>query len=506
VVRIALLVLVAAACVEEKYRCVDDLDCNLGADGVCEVDKLCTNASVTCSTGREYGPLQGPISGTCYDERRDPLNPCAEGQPPARGENACTAAVCEAMPSCCRSGWSEACVKQAQLRCTTPPHEVVCDTRIAITAVRGTGTEVWTATFTPDDGWGTPVPYAPAASLSWFAPARDTIQPRLGVFSAGSADPPVNATLTIDGTTHTLDARAYFQAQSIDFSRDAHDVLVLGSQGGGAAFYETFDLDTKIRRPFQKQFTHRTVVGEVNRDMYPDIASCNSNGSYVATLNEPPAEGTKFRQLGVSSGDTINGMETTTMPDNARSIEFADVDNNGALDLIVAGKHVRIHSPASPDEPLNASVHTLNFDCLPPMSPAGTCTGAQQAIVSWVATARPGIDRTTLIAAPWANLMNGNAERRIFEIELDRTSLVSQTFVPMGPCLTSCDKRWVAIATRDLDGDHVMDIIAIDEILNIYTTSSRNGGTLQMTMPLMQPGQLATDVRLTVTGAPYVSP
>ncbi len=496
---------ILGACVEENYRCEVDEDCNLGADGVCEIDKRCTIRSVTCDTGREYGPLQGAISGTCYDERRDPSNPCAEGQPPARGDNACTAAVCDAMPACCRSSWSEACVKQAQIRCTTPPDEVVCDTRVAITAVRGTASEVWTLTFTPGAGWSDPVSHQPAASLSWFAPARDTTEPRLGVFSAGSSTPPINTTLTIDGMVHTLEARSYFQAQSIDFSRNAHDVLVLASQGGGT-FYELFDLDTKERRAFEKQLAVRTVVGEINRDMYPDIASCANNGAYTATLNEEPATGTKYRQLGVSSGDTINGQETDTIAQQSRSIEFADLDNNRALDMIVAGKHVRMHMPASDDEPLNASVHTINLDCLPPFAPIGSnCNGNEQAAVSWVATARPGIDRTTLIAAPWADGPTG-PERRIYELEMSRSGIVSQSFVSMGPCGATCNQRWVAIATRDLDGDHIMDVIAVDENINIYTSSSRNDTGLGLTQQVGQPLESISNVRISITGAPFPSP
>ena len=497
-----LVALAVIGCVEENYRCENDADCNLGADGVCEVEKRCTIRSVNCTTGREYGPLQGALSGTCYDERRDPLNPCAEGQPPARGENTCTAAVCDALPACCRSGWSEACVKQAQLRCTTPPDEVVCDTRIAITALRGgmVAPEVWTATLVPPGSWTAPVSYQ-AASLSWFAPARDTTAPRLGIFSEGMVAPPVNATLTIAGNTHDLAARVYYLGQSVDFARNAHDVLVLGSQGGGS-FYELFDLDTLERTEYMKPFTQRTVVGEVNRDMYPDIASLNNNGAYLTTLNEATGDDTS-RQLGTTGGDQIAGQDTTSIDESGRSIEFADLDNNRALDMIVSGKQMRAHMPPNDNEALNASVHTINIDCLPPLSPATSCVPAQQATASWVATAKPGIDRTTLIAAPWTNLTNGVPERSIFEIEVTAGGITTRPPLQIGACLTSCDKRWVAIATRDLDGDHVMDILAVDEILNVYTSSSRAGGTLELTLPISHPSTSVSNVQLTITGAPF---
>lgn len=492
-VRAIIALALFAGCVEEDYRCAKDTDCNLGADGACEVDKRCTIRSATCDTGREYAPLQGTISGTCYDERRDPLNPCAEGQPPARGESTCMAAVCDAMPACCRSGWTSACVQQAQLRC----EELVCDTRIAITAVRGMTTELWTATYTPftTPPWSLPERYEPASSLSWFAPRRDETEPRLGVFSQGSFEPPINATLTIGSDVYELDARSYFQAQSIDFSRDAHDVLLLASSGGGKAIYETFDLDTRERHAFEKQYTVRTVVGEINRDGFPDIASCNNGGGYAAVLNEDPVAGTDFRILGTSSGDVINGQPTPTMNIEGRSIEFSDADNNRALDMIVAGRQVRLHMPPGEGDVLNASSLTVSIDCDPPQSPAGSCPGAEQAAVSWVATARPGIAKTTVIAAPWPG-------RVIYELEVDRTGILSQSFVPMGGCGAVCDKKWVAVATRDLDGDHIMDLIAVDENINIYTSRSSTGGALDLTLMIDQPRESITNVRITVTGAP----
>ena len=496
--RVAIILAVGAlwGCVEADYHCKKDMDCNLGEDGACEVDERCTIRSASCDTGREYGPLQGAVSGTCYDERRDPLNPCAEGQPPARGESACMAEICGVMPACCRSGWNSACVQQAQLRC----QDLVCDTRIAISAVRTASTELWTATYHPTSGWSMPEHHEPASTLSWFAPARGEIEPRLGVFTHGTVDPPVNASLAIGGDTYTLEPRQYYQAQSIDFERNAHDVLLLSSLGGGA-FYETFDLDTMQRHPFEKQYTVRTVVGEVNRDGYPDIASCNNGGGYAAILNEPPMANEDFRTLGVSAGDTINGQATPLMNIESRSIEFSDVDGNGALDMVVAGRQIRVHMPPSDAESLNASSQFVSIDCDPPQSPVSGCSGAEGAVVSWVATARPGIDRTTLIAAPWATIMNG-PERRIYELQVDPSGIVGMDTVDMGPCGAACDKRWVAVATRDLDGDHIMDIIAVDENINIYTSRSTLGGALDLTLMIDQPRESITNVRITVTGAP----
>lgn len=483
-----------AGCVEENFTCRKDSDCNLGDDGRCELDQRCTVRSTTCETGREYGPLQGVLSGTCFDVRRDPANPCAEGQPPARGDSACMAEICDVMPACCRSSWSGACVQQAQLRCD----DLVCDTRIAITAQRSTSTELWTATYHPDTQWDMPVRYEPASTLSWFAPARGELEPRLGVFTHGIPDPPTPATLDLAGATYQLEPRSYFQAQSIDFERNGHDVLLLGSATGGPT-YETLDLDTMERRAFAKQYTTRTVVGEVNRDGYPDIASCNNGGGYAAILNEE--EGTE-RTFGVSAGDTINGQPTPGMAVEARSIEFSDVDGNGALDLLVAGRQIRAHMPPTDAEPLNASSQFVSIDCMPPQSPAGNCTGPEGAVVSWVATALPAKDRTRVVAVPFG--VNGQLpERRIYLLDVSPGGIApAPPTVEIGSCVGQCDKRWVAVASRDLDGDHVMDLIVVDENLNIYTSRSTIDGKLVPTLQIDQPRESITNVRLVVTGAP----
>lgn len=510
VTRAALVLALLASCAEDDFRCDDDLDCDLGADGACEVDDRCTIRSATCDTGREYAPLQGALSGTCYDERRDPLNPCAEGQPPARGDSsACMAAICEAMPACCRSGWTSACVQQAQLRCTAPGEEVVCDTRIAITAIRASVPELWTATYHPHRAWIHTRDIDDATSLSWFAPRRGETEPRLGAITQGSVDPPVNATLLIDDVFVTnLEARPYYQAQSIDLARDAHDVLLLGSFAASEGYYETLDLDTMAKHEFTGGLTVRTVVGEVNRDGFPDIASCNNNiAGYGVALNEEPAAGTDYRRIGPTTGDAFNTGATMTMNIEHRSVEFSDVDDNRALDLLVAGRQVRAHMPMTEADSLNASRDSIPIDCMPPRLVGATCGGVDAAFVSWVATARPGLDRTTVVMAPWVERATPRPEDRIiYELEVSQAGIDNMTFVPMAGCGPVCDKKWVAIASRDLDGDHVMDLIAVDENINIYTSRSSMGGALELTLMITQPRESITNVRLTVTGAPIVNP
>src|SRR6185436_2028753 len=101
---------------------------DVGTAGRCELDHRCSQIDATCSTNRRYSDHAGAVANTCFDDRATPLNLCAAGQAPAIPDK-CAATVCQQLPSCCATGWSEACVQQAQILCP----EVQCDTRIAIT-------------------------------------------------------------------------------------------------------------------------------------------------------------------------------------------------------------------------------------------------------------------------------------------------------------------------------------------------------------------------------------
>ena len=129
-VRHALLLVALTACFEDRYRCDEDADCDLGTGGRCERDGYCTSHDLDCPTARSYEEHAGSLTSTCYDDREAPLNPCAGGQPPAPLEG-CFADVCARLPAFCELAWTDACVQLAQEAC-----DVTCDTRLAITATR----------------------------------------------------------------------------------------------------------------------------------------------------------------------------------------------------------------------------------------------------------------------------------------------------------------------------------------------------------------------------------
>ena len=80
---------------------------------------------------------------------------------------------------------------------------------------------------------------------------------------------------------------------------------------------------------------------------------------------------------------------------------------------------------------------------------------------------------------------------------LDLAQAATYTFPPCtGPC-----PPIIAVVARDLDGDHQLDIIAIDSELQVYTAL---GSQLQLTRAIKLPVTLPTvfEVRTSVTGAP----
>ena len=72
----------ASACVEDRYTCETDADCDLGEAGRCEVDQRCTAFDPSCPLHRRYADHSGSVSATCFNDHIAPANLCAAGQPP----------------------------------------------------------------------------------------------------------------------------------------------------------------------------------------------------------------------------------------------------------------------------------------------------------------------------------------------------------------------------------------------------------------------------------------
>ena len=274
----ALLVLIVAGCVHDSYECTADTDCNIGTAGRCETDHRCTAIDDNCPTGRSYTTHSGDVSGQCYAGTVPLANACMGGQPAATNDG-CAATVCALLPSCCLSGWSEACAAQAQASCP----EQACSTRIAITATKSGVTELWEIEW-QGTSWRGIRHSDRELWMGYAAPPPGSIDPRLVGFHTNPT-----TLVTGNGTTFPLPAgRAYHEVTSVDFDRDRRDVVALTWDDGGAppnAGIQILHLDDSSTRdiPASDVAIVGLTWGAYDDDAYPDAAA----GRFNKALDEP---------------------------------------------------------------------------------------------------------------------------------------------------------------------------------------------------------------------------
>lgn len=486
----ACLPLCAAGCLDPDYHCTTNPDCDVGEAPRCEVDRRCTAYDVTCDSHRRYSDHSGPASNTCFDDTVTPLNLCAAGQPPAHS-GACAATVCKALPSCCNTGWSEACVQQAQLSCS----DVVCDTRIAITATDKMGaTQLIDLTW---DGahWMTRSD-ARKGVLAWLAPAPGQIQPRLAGFAAtGSA-------LVYDGGSVPLPAdRSYLEATSVDFDRDGRPTAVLGyTDLNGNPRLDVVKLDDGSSRSIST-LAARLSWGDLDHDAFPDgMATSTSPGSGTyRLLTNAEVTTDRTRTIGAAIDSSMAAGVTTGSP-AVRGFDWIDVNRDHQLDAIAYGSGINVHL----GQALGLSdTPQIRVDCNPPAL-VTTCNGSgtttdTQTLQSFAGAAVPEAAGTAVVIAEFPIAPTAPTLYRVGVTgsALDLAQAATYTFPPCtGPC-----PPIVAVVARDLDGDHQLDLIAIDSELQVYTAL---GSQLQLTRAIQLPKTIPTvfEVRTSVTGAP----
>jgi hypothetical protein len=472
-----------AACVKPDYQCTSDHDCDVGTAGRCELDHRCTAIDPNCETHRRYSDHSGPESGTCFDDHVAPINLCAAGQPPALPD-ACAADVCQALPSCCSTGWSEACVQEAQILCS----DVVCDTRIAITANKPGRTELWDLRW---DGaaWSAQLDVRQSV-LAWLAPAPGDGAPRLAGFANGA--------LTLDdvsipvATTHN-----YIEASSVDFDRDGRATVALGFNEAGSPHLEITKLDDGSSREVTTAAVTRLSWGDVDHDAFPDgIAEAGTQTRYHLLSNSEADD--RSRQIDDRVSTTVSGgtsSMTANNPPPVRSFDWIDLDGDHQLDVVAYGYSVDVH-PGKGDA-IGTTV-LIRIDCDPPTSSSG-CDTTVQADQAFAGAALPARTGPALVIAT-------HPKRALYRTELRgmpaNTSLSPYTF-PVEACGNSCPPI-IAVVVRDLDGDHALDVIAIDGDLQVYTGLAADNLQLRAAIKLpttpANPGFFA--VRTSVSGAP----
>jgi hypothetical protein len=474
-VRLLLLLALAPACIDDHYTCTVDADCNLGSGGRCELDQHCTAYDATCPLGRRYTAHSGSASGMCFDDTVAPLDPCASGQPPAPASDACAATVCAALPACCATGWFDACVQQAERQCG-----LKCDTRIAVTAERNTlanpkSTELYDLRY---DGtqWkrmqrrdNDTTAGGRREFLGWLAPAPGTNEPRLVGLDANALALVVGEGGGALAFPIGLD-RNYDSMASVDFDRDGHDKAVLASYDATTAGDDVIDLSTGGEHELTISATPLESWGDYDADPFPDaVAAVGASQTYRMLQNT--ADGDDARRL--ASG--IDSAQTVGEDPQVRSFEWIDLDGNGRLDLVVFGSDVQIHFGTPPDHLSDQA--SLRFDCDPPArTGSSTCT-APDINVAFAGTAIIDPDGTTSLILAVDNTTTATSRAmNVYRLHFSGMAPKTLDTLTVQPTCPTCVMR--AFVARDLDGDGVLDLVAIDSNLNVYVAASRADPTV----------------------------
>lgn len=480
--RLVLAIVMASACVHDSYRCHEDTDCTGVLAGRCEADGRCTQYDASCKLTQRSYVHADTETGACFLGQASLQNLCAPDQSPARpAATGCVHDVCETLPSCCQTGWTEACVIEAQ-RC----NDVTCETRVAITASRGSAEfAVYDAAYDPAAGGWQVTPHPEFVNYAAFvAPAPGTSAPRLAGFTSPS-------TLAIDdGQTIALDpARDYHDITSVDFDRDLRDTIVLDWQDAANHLQQltVFSLgDDTPPRDLDTGFSNRMSWGATQDetgfvDGFPDVVTSNAN-SYKILPNDADLNGVRGFATGVAS--TFDAANTNGAGGATHEFVWGDVDGDHKLDLVAFGNSIRVHTGVFSMDP------AVDFDCLPP---SATPTCALES-VAFNGAILPGAS-PRIIAAPFAS---PTPVRELIAIGRDGSSTTVSAADPMCP---SC--QFEAVIVRDLDGDHQPDILAIDNALTFVMALSSTDPTLRTlttAKPLAAPPLLYNLVRVSVSG------
>ena len=432
----------------DSYHCDTDSDCDVGVAGRCELDRRCTVFDPACSSERSYTDHSEALSGRCFDDHAIPVNACAAGQAPAVRAD-CYTSVCDAEPACCTTAWSEACVLEAQLRCP----ELRCETQVAITATKGATTELWQLAWGPS-GWTRPRPPESETFLVWLAPAPGSARPRLATLQD------TRRTLVVDGAPYSVADRPYQWLTSVDFDRDGRDTIALSSGDAMNPFkIELIELTADVRREISTPATQRLTFADYDHDAFPDAFAFSGNTYHVlASVGDDGAP----RELAPTTANSIpNGAANNTMgTSGVHGLEIADLDRDHQLDLIATGNTVRVHlaQPRIRDQP------SLSIDCTPPVAPGSACDPTVAAFASAVVPTLTG-------AALYVGLF---PQRTLYRGDVMGTP-AAITFTPIEmPCpdLFGLCPGFIGMFARDLDGDHQIDLVAIDANLALVTLLS----------------------------------
>jgi hypothetical protein len=175
-----------------------------------------------------------------------------------------------------------------------------------------------------------------------------------------------------------------------------------------------------------------------------------------------------------------------------QAFSWADLDGDGVLDLVMFGSEVRIHygnDTRAPNSP------RVQIDCNPlAVNPPVTCVGTDIDVVGTPVFTANGTQLAISIDDGTRNLYRVDFSGKTAAL---RPAILSQTCA--GGTGTTCAPIR-AIVARDVDGDHQLDLIAIDAALVVYVRFA-NGTITTIQPPAALPTTNFKVVRASVSGA-----
>lgn len=470
VIRLAWLVVFLAGCYRDRYTCERDSQCDVEG-GRCEIDELCTGFDESCPTKRSYQHA-GDQTGLCFDDAVVPINLCAGGQSAAKREGPCLEAVCARLPMCCDIAWTDACVQLAQQEQTC---ELRCDTRIAIGATKGT-TELWDLRWV-GDRFEIPTKVTELTTLlQWVAPAPGELEPRLAGVHGNKILVGAHE-LPFDGS------RDYQTISTIPFSRDGRDTIAVSSKCDAMSPCDV-EFTLEIFEPAIEE--HRTFVvpggvalswGDIdhNDDAFIDAVvrkggQASNQYSYLLNLDGDD----HLRQL-VDKAVGVLGGGPTQGGVGVRQTDWLDLDGDANLDLAVFGSQVALHHNATGLRDVPEEL----IDCSPPV--VGGCAAADEPDfegASFAGCALPDPTKPSVVFAtfPDRKLFRSDGQAPT-QITFPGDACACVRMCDPDPCTaTDCTCKYnceacvpiLAVIARDLDGDHQLDLIAIDASLTVF--------------------------------------
>ncbi len=487
------MIVLATGCIDDHYECNVDSDCNVGVAGRCELDHHCTTYDPVCPLERRYTAHSGSASGACFEDTAVPLDPCASGQPPAPITNTCAIPVCARLPSCCTTGWSDACVQLAEVECG-----VTCDVRLALTAEQSVvpgaaGTvelfDLRLGTATPTYNRLDDAMNPRRGFLDWLAPARGKTEPRLAWLDADRANLVIDDAIAMPVGTDRL----YDGLYAADFDRDGRDKVLLASYAiPDDTAIDVVDLETHRERELTTPGGMPLATpGDWDSDPFPDLVAANGGSQGYALYRNADDPATHARELDATWSSGATAATTGNVPLDA--FAWADLDGDGIADLIELGAEVRVHfgnDDRQPDSP------RVQIDCDPlAVNPNAACNGGTD--VDVVGT--PLVLETTTILV--VSIDNGT--HNLYRVDFaGKVPTIRATPLWRETCGSPSDCPPIRlVVARDVDGDHQLDLVAVDAAMNVYVLSAAGATLATVPAPSIAPVTAFRVVRASVSGA-----